>query len=366
MGYRFQRHCPMNINVIFCLSWIFVCSATIVQSQNTQESELNSCDLFSGSWVHDDTYPLYDSSLCPFIGDQFDCKKKGRSDTDYLKLKWKPTGCELPRFDGNDFLKRYKGKKILFVGDSITNNQWQSLICLLHVAVPQSKYTISAHKFYLPEYEIEVNRLVHQYLVDLVQQSMGNVLQLDSITKNGEEFKGYDILIFDSWHWWNRNDTGKLWDYIQDGTEMVKDMDRLVAYKKALTTWSKWVESNVDPSVTKVFFQGLAPSHFSGETWNDKNAGVSCKGQTEPINFASYPEGPLPKGVAILDEVLASMSKPVTLLNITTLSQFRKDGHPSIYGQSGEQGNDCLHWCVSGVPDTWNQILYTKLVAGGN
>ncbi|KAF1897147.1 hypothetical protein Lal_00034850 [Lupinus albus] len=355
--------------VIFCLSWIILCSATFVQSQSTDDS---SCDFFSGSWVHDDTYPLYDTSLCPFIGNQFDCKKKGRPDTDYLKLKWKPTHCELPRFDGNDFLKRYTGKKILFVGDSITNNQWQSLICLLHVAVPQSEYKVSARKFYLPgmemyqEYDIHVDRLVHQYLVDLVEQDMGTVLQLDSISKNGEEFKGYDILIFDSWHWWNRNDTRKLWDYIQDGTQIVKDMDRLVAYKKALTTWSKWVESNVDSNVTQVFFQGLTPSHTSGKTWNDANPGVSCKGQTEPIDFSSYPQEPLPQGVAILNEVLANMTKPVTLLNVTTLSQFRKDGHPSIYGQYGEEKNDCLHWCVSGVPDTWNQILYAKLVAAGN
>ena len=47
------------------------------------------------------------------------------------------------RFDGEKFLERNAGKKIMFVGDSISNNMWQSLTCLLHIAVPSSNYTLS-------------------------------------------------------------------------------------------------------------------------------------------------------------------------------------------------------------------------------
>ena len=52
------------------------------------------------------------------------------------------------------------------------------------------------------------------------------------------------------------------WDFIGEGNERYKDMDRLVAYEKALKTWANWVESNVDPSKTKVFFQGVSPDHM--------------------------------------------------------------------------------------------------------
>jgi len=38
-------------------------------------------------------------------------------------------------------------------------------------------------------------------------------------------------------------------------------MDRLVAYEKALTTWAKWVDYNVNPAKTRVFFQGVSPDH---------------------------------------------------------------------------------------------------------
>ncbi|CAK9166541.1 unnamed protein product, partial [Ilex paraguariensis] len=68
--------------------------------------------------------------------------------------------------------------------------------------------------------------------------------------------------------------------------------------------------------------------------------------------------------VAVVKEILRNMSIPVKLLDVTTLSQLRKDGHSSIYGFGGNEGNDCSHWCLAGVPDTWNQLLYGVLVAG--
>lgn len=48
----------------------------------------------------------------------------------------------LCRFNALDFLSMFRGKKILFVGDSLSLNQWQSLTCMLHAAVPQAEFTI--------------------------------------------------------------------------------------------------------------------------------------------------------------------------------------------------------------------------------
>ncbi|URE21031.1 hypothetical protein MUK42_04062 [Musa troglodytarum] len=97
--------------------------------------------MFRGSWVYDESDPLYDSSTCPFLDPEFDCQRYGRPDKSYLKYRWKPDACELPRFNGLDLLRRWKGKKIMFVGDSISVNQWQSLVCMLHAAVPDAKTT---------------------------------------------------------------------------------------------------------------------------------------------------------------------------------------------------------------------------------
>uniref|UniRef100_A0A2P2Q8X1 Trichome birefringence-like C-terminal domain-containing protein n=1 Tax=Rhizophora mucronata TaxID=61149 RepID=A0A2P2Q8X1_RHIMU len=56
------------------------------------------------------------------------------------------------------------------------------------------------------------------------------------------------------------------------------------------------------------------------------------------------------------------MKRPAYLLDITLLTELRKDGHPSTYAGSGSKLNDCSHWCLAGVPDTWNQLLYAALL----
>jgi len=40
------------------------------------------------------------------------------------------------RFNGVEFLLKMKGKSVMFVGDSLGRNQWQSLICMISAAAP--------------------------------------------------------------------------------------------------------------------------------------------------------------------------------------------------------------------------------------
>lgn len=72
-----------------------------------------------------------------------------------------------------------------------------------------------------------------------------------------------------------------------------------------------------------------------------------------------YPAG-APPAADVVNRVLSRIKVPVYLLDITTLSQLRKDAHPAGYG--GEGGTDCSHWCLPGLPDTWNQLMYAALL----
>lgn len=64
---------------------------------------LMNCNLFEGQWVKDDSYPLYKPGSCSLIDEQFNCFLNGRPDQDYMKLKWKPKGCDLPRYGTESF-----------------------------------------------------------------------------------------------------------------------------------------------------------------------------------------------------------------------------------------------------------------------
>lgn len=99
---------------------------------------------------------------------------------------------------------------------------------------------------------------------------------------------------------------------------------------------------------------------FSGKEWKEPKA-RTCRGQTQPLMGTSYP-GPSHPGEAIVKSVLGTMAKPIYLLDITLLTQLRKDGHPSIYAGMGSKFVDCSHWCLPGAPDAWNELLYAVLL----
>lgn len=43
------------------------------------------------------------------------------------------------RFDGSDFLAKWRGKKVMFVGDSLSLNMWESLTCMIYSSDPKAK-----------------------------------------------------------------------------------------------------------------------------------------------------------------------------------------------------------------------------------
>lgn len=101
-------------------------------------------------------------------------------------------------------------------------------------------------------------------------------------------------------------------------------------------------------------------------TWN---LGGLCDADREPESDMKKME-PDPIHNNYISEVIQEMryehSSKVKFLNITYLTEFRKDAHPSRYREPGtpeDAPQDCSHWCLPGVPDTWNEILYAQLLA---
>lgn len=84
-----------------------------------------------GKWVPDARPPGYTNETCRFIQGHQNCMKNGRPDVGYLHWKWQPDQCDLPRIDAKSFLKAMRDRSMVFAGDSIARNQFQSLLCLL-------------------------------------------------------------------------------------------------------------------------------------------------------------------------------------------------------------------------------------------
>ena len=141
-------------------------------------------------------------------------------------------------------------------------------------------------------------------------------------------------------------------------------MERESAFGMGLRTWARWVDRYVDRTKTTVFFRSLSPQH-SGQHY--------CYNQSQPI-LDEFLLPPFPNSMArIVEGRIRRMRTPVRYLNITKLSQYRKDAHPSIYSSKREklminqkQSPDCSHWCLPGLPDTWTMLLYVSMVSSNS
>lgn len=61
--------------------------------------ENKKCNIYEGRWVRDETNrtPLYPPKSCPYVDEAFACMENGRPDEDFLKWRWEPFDCALPR-----------------------------------------------------------------------------------------------------------------------------------------------------------------------------------------------------------------------------------------------------------------------------
>lgn len=102
----------------------------------------------------------------------------------------------------------------------------------------------------------------------------------------------------------------------------------------------------------------------------------NCFNESYPIQGPYWGTGSNLEIMQIIHDALRLLKIDVTLLNITQLSEYRKDAHTSVYGErkgklltKKQRANpkdfaDCIHWCLPGVPDAWNEILYAYLLKG--
>ncbi|KAK8482322.1 hypothetical protein V6N13_065857 [Hibiscus sabdariffa] len=344
---------------------------TFNDSVLTFNDSRNVCDIFDGRWVIDDDYPLYNASDCPFVEQGFDCLENGRKDKDYLKWRWKPKNCDIPRFNVHNVLEMLRDKRIVFVGDSMSRTQWESLICLLMTGVEDKKsvYEVNGNKitkrirflgvrFASFNFTIEFFRSVflvqHGWMPRHAPKRVRSTLKLDKLDDISNEWINADVLIFNSGQWWV---PGKLFEtgcYFQIGNSVKLGMSIPAAYKTALSTWASWVEDTIDANRTLVFFRTFEPSHWSEKSRRFCNVTQNPLSETEGRDQSIFSES--------VFDVVKNMTVPITILQVTPMSAFRRDAHVGRWSDN-PLVPDCSHWCLPGLPDVWNEIFLSYLLS---
>ncbi|KAH7295098.1 hypothetical protein KP509_27G032300 [Ceratopteris richardii] len=352
-------------------------------SQVTRESPLSpqplseTCDLSEGEWIPDPSPPLYTNETCPYIQLSQNCLKNGRPDRDYLQWRWKPFGCELPPFIAARFLKLMRGKKMVFIGDSLARNHMQALLCALtQVEDPVNLFSDpkdKQYKWFFSSYNFTLTNLWSPFLVNYTVEGDIYNLYLDVPEKIWvSELAQYDVAVISTGYWYYR----KSLYHTNSKIVGASPNSGLNATRVEILSTMRSVLSNVLMHLTTVYrgvtiFRTITVDHFEHGSWS--NGGL-CN-RTSPFSHRhgddSLPPFPWMNSEISkvqkqeVDKAMTSMSDSsrLKMINVTYSSYLRPDGHPGPYRiqQLNEPANDCLHWCMPGPIDMWNQLVYHTL-----
>nr|XP_004495424.1 protein YLS7-like isoform X2 [Cicer arietinum] len=362
------------------------------------DSVNSGCDLYHGNWVHDPLGPLYTNNSCPVLTQMQNCQGNGRPDKDYENWRWKPFQCDIPRFDPKKFLELMRGKTLAFIGDSVARNQMESMLCILwQVEVPKNRGNRNMQRYYFRSTSVMIVRIWSSWLVKVTSEPFDyaptgvDKLHLDAPDeKLMEHIPNFDVVVLSSGHWFAKQSVYIMNNEIVGGQLWWPDKSKHMKVNN-IQAYGISVETILTALATHPTYKGLtivrsySPDHYEGGAWN---TGGSCTGKVKPVALGKLVEnghtntmhGQQVTGFNRAVERATNKSK-LKLMDITEAFQYRHDGHPGPYRspdpnkitKRGPDGRpppqDCLHWCMPGPVDTWNELVLEIIKSeyeGGN
>ncbi|KAL9328084.1 hypothetical protein ACSQ67_003087 [Phaseolus vulgaris] len=373
-----------NITYHSSLSASASASATPPSHAEKEKSNETRCDYFNGEWVSDSRGPLYNDTTCGTIKEGRNCMTHGRTDLGYLQWRWKPTECNLPRFEPKIFLQLIKNKHVAFVGDSMARNQLESLLCMLATAsAPKLVYNNKTGKenqfshWHFPSFNATISLYWSPFLVHGIEKSStdpNNNLYLDHVDERwARDMDQMDLIVLSFGHWflipsiYHEGDS-VLGCHYCPGLNHTEIGFYDVLRKALRTTFNSIVERRGGRGHgIDVILTTFTPHHFEGE-WDKAGACPKTKPYRNEEKQLEGMDAEMRKiEIEEVEEAKAKARRRLRLeaLDVTKLAFLRPDGHPGPYmnpspfvnGNARHVQNDCVHWCLPGPIDTWNEIL---------
>ncbi|KAI8528378.1 hypothetical protein RHMOL_Rhmol12G0144200 [Rhododendron molle] len=349
------------------------------------------CDYSNGTWVPDKMGPLYNGTSCGTISDAQNCMSHGRPDLGYLDWRWKPHQCNIPRFEPQTFLQILRNKHLAFVGDTMSRNQVESLICMLAtVSTPRLLYSYSDNdkyiqqkfrRWYFPSHNVSISAYWSPFLVQAIGKTDSvnySRVYLDSLDERWASYLDLmDIIVLSPGHWFLQPAV-----YFDGNSTLGCHMCTGQNYDEVgfYDVFGKILKITLDTIVESrggstngigVIMTTFSPQHFEGEqdefgacpkTRPFEEGEKQVEGMDAELRRIEVEE------IEAAKENAKKFGKRVRLevLDVTKLSLLRGDGHPGPYllanpfannGTDKRVQDDCVNWCLPGPVDTWNEIL---------
>ena len=326
---------------------------------------------------------MYNGTTYCKIKKNQNCIVNGRPDSEYLYWRWKPSQCNLRRFEPRTFLQLVKNKHVAFVGDSVARNQIESLICMLGTASskPKRVYHKGSRRWLILSHSANLSFYWSPFLVQGVMRSEKgphyNTIHLDHVNERwARDMDEMDLIVLSLGHWFDVPSV-----YYEGGSVLgclncpelnCTDINDFYGpLRKALrTTLNSIIErKGAKGDRIDVIVRTYSPSHFEG----DWDKGGTCSKDKPYREEEKKLEGMDAEVRRIeVEEVEIAKAKAkqfgefrLEVMDVSKLALLRPDGHPGAYmnpfpfanGVSEFVQNDCVHWCLPGPIDTWNEIF---------
>ncbi|XP_047095401.1 protein trichome birefringence-like 19 [Lolium rigidum] len=343
----------------------------------------SSCNLFKGDWVPDHGAPSYTNETCPVIHGHYDCMRYGKPDLEFLRWRWQPEGCELPRFDAARFLGAMRGKSVAFVGDSLARNQMHSLVCLLSRAERPVPWTNGGYLYRYERHGFTVADFWSPFLVRAAETDPDGParngaglwsLHLDEPDPGwAAHVSKFDVVVVSAGSWFYRPSVfyergrvvGCSGCLAPNVTDLTLRYSLRAAFRSALRA-----AVGASSGTGTVVVRTVSPAHYENGTWNDNGDCV----RTRPLRRGEWEMERLHKEMrriqveefAAADVAARGKGVRMLLMDATEAMAMRPDAHPGKYRlwqpDKFRVSRDCVHWCLPGAMDVCNDMLLHMLI----